>query len=541
MAFRLIKDVDRTNKPNLKLRVVRCITKAGFANKDSGSTLEVIFHDKEGGRITGVVKQINMRLYQNRFIEGRVYGVRSYYIENNTGRFRTTLAQFKLVFHAKTLLIEFPEEHFFPNYMFDFRDYATLVDVNKVDETLLFDVIGKVNEIHNPQERGFSGKRVRLIEIVLEDLSGRKINCTLWDTFVDQILAFESNLTAEIPVLILQMCRAKIYRDKVTLLKIDDVDSAKSLTKSSLTVARVELDDLSSGKTKFYPVDNLYSVDEESTFWICATISSFIGEWWYLACTRCHRKLREAEDEFYCDGCRKSYKGGIYRYKVQLEVLDSTANASLLCWDREAERLIGRPCHDLRVDMLEKQEPFIDIPEDLAKLIDQTVLFKVNVKHYQINNESSVFTVVKLYTDPDLVKNYNKWTLERGDEADFLSLMMKEDYFDEAASEDEVTTPIKKVDNSKTEVGGATMKKLMFEEECVGSNNGNILSATEKSKKRKRKMVISDESEDEEGLKDATKKSKKRKSISDEIEDEEGLKDEEGLPCDLSKEESVGE
>ncbi|KAL3618598.1 hypothetical protein CASFOL_037680 [Castilleja foliolosa] len=323
MAFRLIKDVDRTNKPNLKLRVVRCITKAGFGNKDSGSTLEVIFHDKEGGRITGVVKQINMRLYENRFIEGRVYGVRSYYIENNRGRFRTTLAQFKLVFHAKTLLIEFPEEHFFPNYMLDFRDYATLVDINKVDETLLFDVIGKVNEIHNPQEREFNGRRVRLIEIILEDLRVVVKSILLYGILLLTKFLRSSptgNLTAEIPVLILQMCRAKIYRDKVTLsqLKIDDVDAAKSLSKSSLTVARVELDDLSSGKTKFYPVDNLYSVDEKI-----------------------------------------------------------------------------------------KQEPFIDIPDDLAKLIDQTVLFKVNVKNYQINNEPSIFKAVKLYTDPDLVKNYN--------------------------------------------------------------------------------------------------------------------------------------
>ncbi|KAL3626704.1 hypothetical protein CASFOL_029447 [Castilleja foliolosa] len=522
MAFRLIKDVNRTNKPNLKLRVVRCIMKTGFENKEGGSTLEVVFHDKEGGRITGVVKKINMRMFEKRFIEGRVYGIRSYYIENNSGRFRSTLAQFKIVFHAKTLLIDFPEEHFFPDYIFDFRDFATLVDVNTVDETMLFDIIGKVNAIHNPQEREINGRRVRLIEIILEDLSGRTLSCTLWDAFVDQILSFETNLTAETPVIILQMCRAKVYRDKVTLsnsfdvtklhtistmpaietfrsqIKKDDSETAKSISRGSLTVARVELDDLSAGKIKFYPVENLYSVDEEVTFWICAIISSFIGEWWYLACTRCHRKLKESDDEFYCDGCRKSYNSGVYRYKIQLEVRDSTSNASLLCWDREAEKLIGKSCHDLRVELLENPEPNIDIPDDLARLIDQTVIFKVTVKYYQIHNQSSVFTVLKLNTDPNLVKIYDQWTLEPGDEADFLSLMMKEDFDEDVGSEDEVTTPIKKVDNSKSEGCGATVKKLMFDEECVGSNNGKMPMVLNTNGNKIRKMVISEDSEDAE-------------------------------------------
>ncbi|KAL3619716.1 hypothetical protein CASFOL_034628 [Castilleja foliolosa] len=208
---RPIKDVDRTNKPCLKLRVVRRFYRTG-AGRDNRS-LEIVFHDSEGGRITGIVKQLNLKFFDNRFTQGRVYSIKGYYVENNIGKFLTTLAKFRIVIHAKTWLIEMPQECFFPDYMFDFRNFGTLVDVDKVDETLLFDVIGKVTVIHNPQEKEFSGRRARLIEIVLQDLSGRQISCTLWGDYVDEILAFEGNLKAGPPILILQLCRAKVYRE----------------------------------------------------------------------------------------------------------------------------------------------------------------------------------------------------------------------------------------------------------------------------------------------------------------------------------------
>ncbi|KAL3639807.1 hypothetical protein CASFOL_014775 [Castilleja foliolosa] len=515
--FRLIKDVDRTNKPPLKLRVVRKYLRAGFENRENSSYLEIVFHDSEGGRITAIVKKINLRLFENKFIEGRVYGIKTYYVENNNGRFKTSLAKFRIVFHAKTFVAKYPEEIVFPDFLFDFRDYATLVDIDKVDETLLFDIIGKVREIHNPQEKEFGGKRARLIEVVLEDLSGRQLNCTLWGSYVDEMLSFESNLTAETPVLILQMVRAKIYREKVTIsssfevtqiitqskiidnfrsqLKIDDNEATKSISRGSLTLSRMEFDDLANGNLKCYPVDNVYTVDQESTFWTCAIVASFVGDWWYLACTRCHRKLLESGDEFFCDGCKKPYKSGVYRYKMQLEVMDSTANAKFLCWDREAEKLIGRSCHDLRVEFLESRSELDDFPNELAKLIDQTILFKVTVKEYQIHNESSVFTISRLSTDATLVAKYNKWTIENEDEADFLSLMMNEDNEKAMASDEEVTTPIKKGDFLKDEGCSFNKRKLNFEEECVGSNSGRKLRSKFLNASRNTANGLEDENE----------------------------------------------
>ncbi|KAL3621800.1 hypothetical protein CASFOL_034286 [Castilleja foliolosa] len=433
----------------------------------NNKSLEIVFHDSEGGRITGIVKFINLKLLDSRFTQGRVYAIKGYYVENNMGKFLSTLAKYRIIINAKSLVIEMPEESYFPDFMFDFRNFVTLVDPDKVDETLLFDVIGKVTEIHNPQEKTFSGRRARLIEIVIEDLSGRQLNCTLWGNYVDEILAFEGNLKAGPPVLILQLCRAKVYRDKVTLsnsfdvtqihtletlpaieafrsqIKEDDLEPSKSISRGSLSSTRAEYDDLMNGRLTCNPVDLIYTVDSGATFWVCAIIGNGIGNWCYLACTKCSKKLDPVGVEYLCNGCQKSFKTGVYRYKLKLEVLDSTANASLLCWDREAEKLVGRPCRDIRLEYIENLKSEKDeLPYDLQCLVDKTVMFKVTVKDDEIHTDNGVFTVNRIVKDPLLVAKYNHLTLETETEADFLSLMMNEEKACGENSEDEVTVGI---------------------------------------------------------------------------------------------------
>ncbi|KAL3633957.1 hypothetical protein CASFOL_022719 [Castilleja foliolosa] len=209
-----IKEVDRSNKPCLKFRVLHRFYRL---TSDNNRSLEMILHDNEGGRITGIIKSQNLDLLDNRFVQGHVYAIKNYYVENDIGRFLTNHSKFRIVLHSTTCLIEITKESFFPDLMFDFRSYSTFVDPDRVDDTKLFDIIGKVTEIHPPQEKLFVGRRTRFIQIVLEDFSGQRANPTLWANYVDEILAFERNNRAGPRVLILQLCRAKVYRDKVTI------------------------------------------------------------------------------------------------------------------------------------------------------------------------------------------------------------------------------------------------------------------------------------------------------------------------------------
>ncbi|KAL3625912.1 hypothetical protein CASFOL_030441 [Castilleja foliolosa] len=522
---RPVKEIRRENKPAIKVRVVRRFYRGG---NSSNKSLEIVFHDLEGGRITGVVKSYHLASLDAKIVQGRVYGIRknNYYVENNTGKYLTTLHKFRIVLHGLTKLVEIPEESFFPDFMFDFRNFNTLANPDTIDETLLFDVIGKVIEIHNAQERDFHGKNARLIEMVLEDLSGIQVRCTLWDDYVDQVLAFEGNLGSGTPVIILQLCRAKVWNDKVyisnsfdttqihtlesipaielfkKLITTDNLDRSQSMSRGSLNSLRLEYDDLANGNMTVNPIETIFIVDEAVNFWVCAIVGSIIGNWSYLACTKCNKKLERVGLEYICDVCRKTYK---------LEFISTNSNSKF--WIRLAMYLCsvgtGSPKNssDVPVRSCVRNTKSLkadrtDLPMSLLKLVDQTVLFKVKVETKQLHKDNAVFVVSRLVTDPDVISKYTKYTAETESEADFLTLMLNEETNFETMSDDEVSTPIKKAFAAKTslerEGGAVAAKSLDFDQECVGSTSAkSVRNITMTKKQYMRKFVVQDEGDDE--------------------------------------------
>ncbi|KAL3639565.1 hypothetical protein CASFOL_017472 [Castilleja foliolosa] len=157
-------------------------------------------------------------------------------------------------------------------------------------------------------------------------------------------------------------------------------------------------------------VDSLYTVNEESEFWICAIIVNCIGNWWYHACSIRDSHLVETGLGFECSICQQTYNNGLLRYKMQVEVIESSANASILLVDQVAEALIGISCHDLRLKFDKERKDFQGIPDDLERLIDRTLLFRVTVKQHQIHNESSVFDVSNFEADSTLISQHNQYT-----------------------------------------------------------------------------------------------------------------------------------
>ncbi|KAL3625904.1 hypothetical protein CASFOL_030433 [Castilleja foliolosa] len=527
-ASRPVSEVTRTEKPSLKLRVVRRFYRQGLVSNNR--SLEIVFHDLEGGRITGIVKSMHLKSFDDRFIQGRVYAIRTntYHVENNSGKFLTTLHKFKIIIHAKSFVIDMPEESFFPDFMFNFRDFNDLVDPNKVDETHLFDVIGKVVEIHGAQEKEFNGRSARLIEIVLEDLSTQRLSCTLWGDYVNEILAFESSIRSAAPVIILQLCRAKVFRDKVILsnsfdttqlhtletlpaivqfksqIREEELDRTISISRGSVTSFRLEYDDLANGKITCNSVETIVAIDQPVSFWICAMIGSVIGDWSYLACPKCNKKLEPCGMENICDSCYKSFKTGTHRYKLQLEVLDQTANVYILLWDREAEKLIGRPCQELQEEYVENlKSEKTGLPYDLYKLVDQTVLFKIKVERKNFHKDNVVFPVTRLVTDSNIVAKYNQLTVEPESGADFLTLMLNEEINCGTNSEDEVNTPVKKVFDKKVkEEGSTSVKSLNFDEECAGSSTAKMDRHPSMTKKQYMRKFVVQEDDDKQQIED---------------------------------------
>ncbi|XP_042018922.1 replication protein A 70 kDa DNA-binding subunit A-like [Salvia splendens] len=72
------------------------------------------------------------------------------------------------------------------------------------------------------------------------------------------------------------------------------------------------------------------------------TVFPHYGEWFYLSCKICGKKVDTAGEQYYCNKCTKHYYEAIERYRFVVNVVDSTFNASLLIWDRESRQMMGK-------------------------------------------------------------------------------------------------------------------------------------------------------------------------------------------------------
>ncbi|CAA0812137.1 Unknown protein, partial [Striga hermonthica] len=286
-----------------------------------------------GGRINALVRPMHVANFINEVEEGVVYVLKNYQVESNTGIYKTTICTWRLVINKDTKFIKWPKP--FPTFRFIFRDFATLMDIDNVDETMLFDVIGVVVEIEPIQIKIVKGKPTQMIVFSLMNLEGQKKNCTLWGQYVDQLIAIEHHYMGEKQpfVIIMQMCRAKVFDGEVRITTSKDVtliicvdvpeilEFRRSLAAGRLRntqivsnssfIVKTEIQQLEDGDIVVSTVDSLHDCVEAKDIWVCATINSIIDEWWYLACTRCSSSMETDGGNHRCRKC--THNRGIFR------------------------------------------------------------------------------------------------------------------------------------------------------------------------------------------------------------------------------------
>ncbi|GER38108.1 DNA binding protein-like [Striga asiatica] len=133
-----------------------------------------------------------------------------------------------------------------------------------------------------------------------------------------------------------------------------------------------EIDDLKTGDVAVTSVYSLYEIEETPRIWVCATIESVIDDWCYLPCRRCTGKIKNTDDKVECTKC----KGTVGIYRICFGICDDTANATLILWGRECERIIGRQCHSLKSAFVEQNPMSFELPEEVDNLVGKTMLFK---------------------------------------------------------------------------------------------------------------------------------------------------------------------
>ncbi|KAH6771445.1 hypothetical protein C2S52_016248 [Perilla frutescens var. hirtella] len=270
----------------LELRLIRC-----YENSNSGG-MECIFHDRQAERIHVTIPGSNFEKFKQRLIEGSVYALIDFVIGMNIMKYRTTSCIHKIIVFKHTRLFEvFHEE--FPKCLFELKRFADIAQMDNVGDSSMFDVIGAIVSHYRPQQKEINRKMTKLMDILLEDLEGNTITCTVWEHYVDEVIKFLDS-GPEAPVgIILQLCRASIFRE-------------------------------------FWIHDTIKSIESSNRF-------SF------LACKECLKELQpQDEQKFFCEQCQTFDICGKSRYKLDVKVGDGIEETILDMWDIQGLELIEK-------------------------------------------------------------------------------------------------------------------------------------------------------------------------------------------------------
>nr|GLL44814.1 uncharacterized protein LOC109168054 [Ipomoea trifida] len=101
--------------------------------------------------------------------------------------------------------------------MLRIKSFESLRNPVEVNETELFDVIGRLVEIYSPVQKLIAGKAATLIDFVIADTQDMHLKCTVWDEHVAAIHQFY-NIDVKQPIIVaIQLCRAKIVNGEVRI------------------------------------------------------------------------------------------------------------------------------------------------------------------------------------------------------------------------------------------------------------------------------------------------------------------------------------
>ncbi|PWA95521.1 replication protein A 70 kDa DNA-binding subunit B [Artemisia annua] len=314
-----------------------------------------------------------------------------------------------------------------------FLPFTDIVEDN-VKEEQIVDVIGHVAAVGDVVHGERKGKPNRRM-------------CTLWDAYIDDFNTKMESSSDHVKLCVFQFFGVRKYRGSVSVsntfhssrIFINDAipeienfisrllervgDDTSSLQVSNLTSETSEetREKYFFSGTSYVNLEQLMDVVEPCACVALTTITSIEYEegWEYFACCECHCKAvpndvesssnkggkRKIRNTYKCETCGPDILDVVPRFRVQVRVSDATACASFLLFDREVFNIVDVSAYKLKEE--EAKNP-ADYPEDLNKLVGNTLLFRVDVSRYNLINNYAVYTVGRMTSSELFIKSFVK-------------------------------------------------------------------------------------------------------------------------------------
>ncbi|KAL3641485.1 hypothetical protein CASFOL_016453 [Castilleja foliolosa] len=355
----------------VKARVVRTYFQPKFNYPEELEKFEMILHDEQGDRIHA---SIRIDLYQDLktdIQEGQVYKFKNFVVMDNKARTRTTSNEHKLYFLKNTHVVKYEES--FPQLMYNFIDFEDIIMDRHLIHNVLLDVIGVVTSYQEPSHVAGT----RRFDFKLADTEGKEIVCSLWGDYINLLLPILEEKEEKTAVVCIQFG------------KINDFYPNELKIQSTYHVTKVTVNGEDAVFKNFF---------ERAFYWIEATIVDIVTtkNFWYLACKKCLKKVCVEGGIKKCLKCGEETLNDIYRYKLEVLVVDRTGSATLLLWNTHCYSLIGQTAS--------QGDSNKSIPRIIEeKLIDKRVLFEVKLTAENNFKEIDHYLVNRLTFDDEIM------------------------------------------------------------------------------------------------------------------------------------------
>ncbi|MED6182828.1 hypothetical protein PIB30_032396 [Stylosanthes scabra] len=394
-VFDKLSDLHR-QKLNWRFKVyVKRLYEHRFAGSHSYS-LEMIIQDSEGVRVHASISSQLVKKWVGLINEFKMYEMENFIVVDKKPFIRSTTTPFSLLFSHRTK-VKVVEDPSFPLDVFNFKPFTEILNADNVDDSEMFDVIGEV--VGKEEARVVvtsKGVHVKRMAIVLEDLGSNRLCCVLFGGLVDQILphlneesfdprsfnkTFFINLinTAEKTSIQSSFDLSGLHINA----ELSVVDEFRSIllngeTSNGIRITQLQsqsvvsaTQELKNGNVFVSSVEDIFNAEEESKTWIFGKIVAVCAgkrNWTYESCIKCYKKAeRNSEGKYFYKKCFLEYEAPKNRYK-----------------DKDDDE------HPIAFD----------------KMLEMKLLFKINVKTSNIKEADTVYAVMKICDDDEMIQKY---------------------------------------------------------------------------------------------------------------------------------------
>ncbi|RYR18157.1 hypothetical protein Ahy_B03g062788 [Arachis hypogaea] len=166
-----------------------CCVPNRFNDKEING-IEMVLQDIKGGRIRASIPKPLFKKWRGNILEFSMYVMSNFIVVDKKEKIRITTNRWTINFSQKTTVLLVPHPSF-PLEAFSFKPIMELLQADKIDDSILTDVIGEVVEKEDPRELITSkGRETKRLAILIKDLENNSIGCVLSGDMVDQILPY---------------------------------------------------------------------------------------------------------------------------------------------------------------------------------------------------------------------------------------------------------------------------------------------------------------------------------------------------------------